>query len=224
VDWQDRPCTPRTTTRTEATIEDLVLTVRTELERCSDLGFHGAETIHEALKARKIDPLPSVRTINRILQRRGALDGQKRIRRPAPPPGWHLPEVASKRRELDSFDVVEGLVIKGGPQIEVLNGISLHGGLATSFPVVSPGASKPATHGRFKTSHDSWGVLVHGLTLTGSTFCSKYQTSTGFLFPAGMVSLGLAVQPVSRRPAIARTRSNGLRWGAAGAGGRFGWF
>ena len=54
---------------------------------------------------------------------------------PAPPPGWHLPEVASKRRELDSFDVVEGLVIKGGPQVEVLNGISLHGGLAASWPV-----------------------------------------------------------------------------------------
>jgi hypothetical protein len=76
-----------------------------------------------------------VRTINRILERRGVLDGQKRLRRPAPPPGWHLPEVASKRRELDSFDVVEGLVIKDGPQVEVLNGISLHGGLAASWPV-----------------------------------------------------------------------------------------
>ena len=91
--------------------------------------------IHEVLKGRKVAPLPSVRTINRILERRGALDGQRRTRRPAPPPGWHLPEVASKRRELDSFDVVEGLVIKGGPQIEVLNGVSLHGGLAASFPV-----------------------------------------------------------------------------------------
>jgi putative transposase len=135
VDWHDHPCTPDTTTRTEATIEDLVLTVRTELGQCSDLGFHGAEAIHEALKAREVDPLPSVRTIHRILERRGALDGQRRIRRPAPPPGWHLPEVAAKRRELDSFDVVEGLVIKGGPQIEVLNGISLHGGLAASWPM-----------------------------------------------------------------------------------------
>jgi putative transposase len=131
----DRPCTPHTTTRTEATIEDLVLTVRQELGQCSDLGFHGAEAIHEALKARRVEPLPSVRTINRILDRRGALDGRRRTRRPAPPPGWHLPEVASKRQELDSFDVVEGLVIKGGPQIEVLNGISLHGGLAASWPV-----------------------------------------------------------------------------------------
>jgi hypothetical protein len=99
------------------------------------LGFHGAEAIHEALKGRTIGPLPSVRTINRILERRGGLDGQKRLRRPAPPPGWHLPEVVSKRQELDSFDVVEGLVIKDGPQVEVLNGVSLHGGLAASWPV-----------------------------------------------------------------------------------------
>jgi hypothetical protein len=135
VDWHDRPCIPHTTTRTEATIEDLVLTVRKELGQCSDLGFHGAGAIHEALKARKVEPLPAVRTIHRILERCGALDGRRRIRRPPPPPGWHLPEVASKRRELDSFDVVEGLVIKGGPQIEVLNGISLHGGLAASWPM-----------------------------------------------------------------------------------------
>jgi hypothetical protein len=109
--------------------------VRSESEKVHDLGFHGADAIHEALKGREVEPLPSVRTIHRILERRGALDGQRRTRRPAPPPGWHLPEVRSKRRELDSFDVVEGLVIKDGPQVEVLNGISLHGGLAASFPV-----------------------------------------------------------------------------------------
>src|SRR5262249_28591465 len=89
----------------------------------------------EVLKDRQVAPLPSVRTINRILERRGALDGQRRTRRPAPPPGWHLPEVASRRRELDSFDVVEGLGIKGGPQVEVPDGISLYGGLAGSWPV-----------------------------------------------------------------------------------------
>ena len=135
MDWHDRPCAPHATTRTEAAIEDLVLTVRTELGQCSDLGFHGAEAIHEAIEAHQVEPLPSVRTINRILERRGALDGRRRVRRSAPPPGWHLPEVAAKRRELDSFDVVEGLVIKGGPQVEVLNGISLHGGLAASWPM-----------------------------------------------------------------------------------------
>jgi hypothetical protein len=36
--------------------------------------------------------------------------------------------------ELDSFDIVEGLVIRGGTNVEVLNGMSLHGGLPASWP------------------------------------------------------------------------------------------
>jgi hypothetical protein len=90
VDWHDRSHAPRAPHGTEAVIEELVLTVRKELAQCSDLGFHGAEAIHEALKGRTTEPLPSLRTINRILERRGVLDGQKRLRRPAPPPGWYL--------------------------------------------------------------------------------------------------------------------------------------
>jgi hypothetical protein len=35
---------------------------------------------------------------------------------------------------LDGFDLVEGLVIRGGIQVEVLNGLSLHGGLVASWP------------------------------------------------------------------------------------------
>jgi hypothetical protein len=134
VDWSDRPRVPYTTQRTEAGIEDLVLEVRHQLQVESDLGFHGAEAILEALRGRHIDPLPSERTIYRILRRRGVLDGRQRVRRPPPPPGWYLPEVARRSRELDSVDVVEGLVIKGGPQVEVLNGVSLHGGLVASWP------------------------------------------------------------------------------------------
>ena len=49
-----------------------------------------------------------------------------------------MPEVAAAKAELDSIDIVEGLVIKDGPQVEVLNGVSLHGGLVVSWPVVSP--------------------------------------------------------------------------------------
>ena len=135
VDWSDRSRVPHTTQRTEAAIEDLVLEVRRQLQTTSDLGFHGAAIIRQALEARGIASLPAVRTINRILRRRGALDGQQRVRRPPPPPGWYLPQVAARRHELDSFDVVEGLVIKGGPQVEVLNAVSLHGGLVASWPV-----------------------------------------------------------------------------------------
>ena len=42
--------------------------------------------------------------------------------------------MAARRSELDSFDVVEGLVIEGGIGVEVLNAVSLHGGLIASWP------------------------------------------------------------------------------------------
>src|SRR5262245_27698289 len=134
LDWSDRSRAPQTTQRTEAAIEDLVLEVRRELQTTSDLGFHGAATIRQALRARGVASPPSARTINRILRRRGALDGRRRVRRPSPPPGWYLPPVAARRQELDSVDVVEGLVIRGGPQVEVLNAVSRHGGLVASWP------------------------------------------------------------------------------------------
>jgi putative transposase len=134
VDWSDRPHTPHHTQRTEAALEDLVLQLREELRRHSDLGFFGAQAIRDALAQRQASPLPSLRTIGRILSRRGALDGRQRVRRKPPPLGWYLPEVAAGKKELDSFDAVEGLKIKDGPLVEVLNGVSLHGGLVASWP------------------------------------------------------------------------------------------
>lgn len=78
--------------------------------------------------------MPCARTIGRILARRGALDGNRRRRTPPPPPGWYLPDLARRRTELDSWDGVEGLVIHGGQAVEVLNVVSLHGGLCGSWP------------------------------------------------------------------------------------------
>jgi transposase-like protein len=136
VDWSDRPDgPPRPVNRSTAELEDLVLTTRRQLKDTSDLGEFGAAAIRRALVERGVTPLPTVRTIGRILERRGALDGRRRARRPAPPPGWYLPDLAGGRVELDSFDIVEGLVIKGGTPVEVLNGISLHGGLTASWPM-----------------------------------------------------------------------------------------
>jgi hypothetical protein len=125
---------PTPVNRTECELEDLILGIRQQLRDTSDLGEFGAQAIHRELLARGIADPPSPRTIGRILERRGALDYRHRVRRPAPPRGWYLPDVASGRAELDSFDVVEGLVIKGGIQVEVLNGVSLHGGLIASWP------------------------------------------------------------------------------------------
>ena len=135
VDWSDRPCIPHHTRRTDSVREDLVLSLRNQLRTQSDLGEFGAAVIRSEWLRQKLANPPSVRTIGRILERRGALDGQKRVRRPAPPMGWYLPEVASACCELDSFDIVEGLVIEGGTEVRVLNGVSLHGGLVASWPM-----------------------------------------------------------------------------------------
>jgi len=134
VDWSDRSPIPRRVHRTESAVEDLVLGLRRELKETSDLGEYGARVIHRALVARGHALVPSVRTIGRILERRGALDAGRRIRRTPPPPGWYLPEVAVGRAELDSFDTIEGLALEGGIRLEVLNVVSLHGGLPGAWP------------------------------------------------------------------------------------------
>jgi hypothetical protein len=141
VDWCDRSRAPHKPRRTETSMEDLVLEIRKDLAG-SDLGAIGAVAIRQALLDQGHARPPAGRTINRILARRGALDGRRRTRRPPPPKGWYLPDVAAAKAELDSFDVVEGLVIKDGPQVEVLNGCSLHGGLVVSWPVESPVTSR----------------------------------------------------------------------------------
>lgn len=134
IDWSDRLRGGRRTARSTSTrTEDLVVRLRNELKESSPLGDCGARAIREELERRRIEPLPSVRTVGRILLRRGVLDGRRRVRRPPPPPGWYLPPVAARKAELESFDFVEGLVIRGGIDVMVLNGMSLHGGLCSSW-------------------------------------------------------------------------------------------
>src|SRR4051794_9739510 len=94
VDWSDRPRAPHKTRRTDTTVEDLVLQTRVELAK-GDLGAVGADAIRGALVGQGVANVPALRTINRILGRRGALDGKKRTRRPPPPTGWYLPDVAA---------------------------------------------------------------------------------------------------------------------------------
>jgi len=135
INWDDRPPIAKKLNRAPKAIEDKILDVRKVLRKVSDLGEYGAEAICRELVSQGIKDAPCPRTIGRILERRGALDGKTRVRRPTPPRGWYLPDVANKHSELDSFDVVEDLVIKGGTHVDVLNGISLHGRLPASWPM-----------------------------------------------------------------------------------------
>lgn len=134
INWNDRPSLPHKIQRTGRIIEDLVLTLRRELRESSVLGEYGAAAIHGELLSRGISPVPSVRSIGRIVQRRGALDNRRRIRQRPPVAGWYLPDVAERTSELDSFDVIEDLMIEGGIHVDVFTAISLHGGLVACWP------------------------------------------------------------------------------------------
>lgn len=139
VDWSTRSSAPmRVHNRMPAEVELAVLDCRRRLAVTSALGFYGAQCIAETLRAEAALPrVPSVRTIGRILKRQGVLDGRRRLRHPAPPPGWYLPVVQLRQAELDTFDVIAGLVIEGHGEIEVLTGKALWGPYAGAWPMSS---------------------------------------------------------------------------------------
>ena len=154
VDWTDRPPIAGRVRRTSSDLEDRILDIRRMLREESILGEYGPAAIRRELDA-MVDlagPLPTTRTIARILERRGALDATRRVRRPAPPPGWYLPDVRRRALELDSFDIITGLRLLGGVELDILTGISLHGGLSAVWPTtgVSAGLTVDALTGHWR--------------------------------------------------------------------------
>ena len=131
----------RASNRTPARLEQRILSTRRALRDKSVLGEYGPDAISLALQQnRTAEQLPSRITIYRVLARHGVLDGVHRQRRPAPPKGWYLPDLAGGRAELDSFDFIEDLKIAGGPLVDVLTGTSLHGALAEAWIMERPSA------------------------------------------------------------------------------------
>jgi transposase len=118
--------------RTASHLEQRIAELRRSLREESILGEYGARAIQAVLEAERPDA-PSHATINRVLSRLGLQDGVRRIRRPAPPPGWYLPKVAAGHAELDCFDFIEDLKIAEGPLVDVLTAKSLHGALPDAW-------------------------------------------------------------------------------------------
>jgi hypothetical protein len=141
IDFHDRP-RGRPANRTPPEMEDLVMETREDLKQHSPLGEYGDAAVHRALCQRGLVARPSVRTIGRIFERRGGLDGRRRRRFPAPPPGWYLPEVVARQAEVDCFDLVEDLRIEKGPFVDVLTAIAVHGALAAAWPVTAQASAR----------------------------------------------------------------------------------
>ena len=140
--------------RIQLLVEQHILQTRAQLREHSVLGEYGADAIERALHEELAAVLVSRATINRVLKRHGATDAHARVRRPAPPRGWYLPEVAAGRAEVDSFDFIEDLKIAGGPLVNVLTAKSLHGALTDAWVVLQLSArgSVPCLLGRWQ--HD----------------------------------------------------------------------
>jgi hypothetical protein len=116
--------------RTPIGLEARIVQLRKSLQKSSILGEYGARAIQNELEAQIGRARPSEATINRVLARHGLQESTRRVRRPPPPRGWYLPEVATGSAELDCFDFIEDLKIADGPLVNVLTGKSLHGALS----------------------------------------------------------------------------------------------
>ncbi|MGP1684699.1 MAG: hypothetical protein ACTS8S_20445, partial [Giesbergeria sp.] len=127
--------------RTGTDVEQRILSLRCALRERSVLGEYGLDAIRLALQQDdSAQQVPARTTIYRVLGRHGILDGAHRQRRPAPPKGWYLPELAAGNVDLDSFDFIEDLKIANGPLVSVLTGTSLHGALAEAWVMERPSA------------------------------------------------------------------------------------
>lgn len=200
VDWSDRLVGPhRPANRTVIDLEDLIIETRDYLRQQSDLGEYGAAAVRRILLERGLPHVPSIRTINRVFERRGVLDARHPPRRKAPLPGWYLPAVGRARAELDSFDLIEGLKIKDGPLVEVLNGVSLHGGLVASWPqaaAISAKAIVPALIEHWKV----WGLPAYAQFDNGTVFQGPHQ-HPDVISRVMRLGLSLGVVPVFVPPA-----------------------
>ncbi len=154
ADFSDRsPGCARGWNRTGAQVEQRIVELRKSLREDSTLGEYGADAIQRELCAKPaLQASLSRATINRILKRYGVTDAHRRVRRPPPPRGWYLPEVAAGRAEVDCFDFIEDLKIAGGPLVNVLTAKSLHGALTDAWMLlqVSAKGTDPCLRARWQ--------------------------------------------------------------------------
>jgi hypothetical protein len=175
-------------------LEQCILQARAWLRDHSVLGEYGADAIRRALHAEPSPPAVLSRaTINRVLKRYGATDAHGRVRRPAPPKGWYLPEVVAGRAEVDCFDFIEDLKIAEGPLVNALTAKSVHGTLTDAWILSQLSAKGAVSCLQARWSRD--GLPAHAQFDNDTVFQGAHQ----FADTVGRVSrlcLALGVVPV----------------------------
>lgn len=184
--------------RTPASVEARILRTRATLRKHSVVGEYGADAFAAALGEGIEQPASVSRaTIYRVLERRGALDAVQRHRRPAPPNGWSLPDLACGEAELDSFDFSEDLKMANGPLVCVLTGISVHGALTEAW--VMRARSATATVEALCARWQAWGLPTYAQFDNDTVFQGPHQV-TDTLGRVSRLCLALGVTPVFAPP------------------------
>jgi transposase len=136
VDFHDKQSgTKQPKNKSSTKLEKRVLQLRKYLKEKSILGLHGADAIIDEIFKRGDQNVPTRRTTNNILKHNGMIGHRTRIRRSTPPPDWYLQDLQKQKVELDTFDIVESLYHYGGQEVQLFNGLSLHGNLLHSSAV-----------------------------------------------------------------------------------------
>lgn len=221
VDWSTRqPGPSKALNRTSNEVETAVLQIRRELKG-SDLGEWGAEAIRHELQERAQagpgllsgHPIPCARTIHRILERHGVLDAQQRRRQSPPPRGWYLPDVSAGRAELDQCDVVSGLTLRGGPELQILTAISLHGGWIDAWPLVS--VTSLSVRHSLTERWQRWGLPAY------AQFDNDTRFQGGHCFPNTISSVVRFCLSLGVTPVFAPPRETGFRAAIESLNGRW---
>lgn len=137
-DWyRDRSRRPRRRPRqTSAEIEELVQHVRKNLEKNEE--FSGAQAIRWELEEREVRPLPSLRTINRILARNGLTT---RRSGPYEAKGKRYPSLTARvPGDVHQTDFVGPCYLRGGVRFYGLNSVDLATGRCASEPTLTRSA------------------------------------------------------------------------------------
>lgn len=118
----------RSPSRTSEGIESIIKLVRQNL--IDEQRFHGAQSIRWEMEEMSVQPLPSVRTISRVLCR-----SELTLRRQGPyaPRGKDYPRLkADKPSDVHQTDFVGPLYLRGGSRIHCLNSVDLATGRCAS--------------------------------------------------------------------------------------------
>lgn len=185
ADWfRERSKRPhRSPRRTSSEIEGIIKLVRQNL--VDEDRFHGAQSIWWEMEEMRVDPLPSVRTISRILSRSNLV-----LRRQGPytPRGKDYPRLqAEQPSDVHQTDFVGPLYLRGGSRTYCLNSVDLATGRCASEIV--PDKTAQSTVDGFWASWMRLGMPRHQQVDNAMSFYGspRYPRGMGPLIRLGLM-------------------------------------